>query len=145
MAVARPQAAAEPLHTGTSVIDCGGALLTVQVYSWLTVITISGEIDASNATTLTSHVVPQVPNGGALIVDMVETEFIGVDGLRTLFAMNLECIRADSRWALIGSHAVHRLLRIGDRENLVPAVRSATEALHRVRRAGRRGTLRLVT
>jgi anti-anti-sigma factor len=120
--------------------------LTVQVYSWLTVMTISGEIDAGNATRLTRHVVPSVPDGGALIVDMVETDFIGVDGLRTLFALNLECVRTDTRWALIGSHAVHRLLRIGDRESLVPAVRSATEALHRVRRASRRrGALRLVT
>jgi len=135
----------EAVH-GTSVIGCGSALLTAQVYSWLTVMTISGEIDATNAEELTHHVVGLVPDGGAVIVDMADTDFIGVEGLRALFAMNIECVRTDTRWAVIGSHAVHRLLRVGDRDRLVPAVRSATEALQRVRRSGRnKRSLQLVT
>ena len=135
----------EAVH-GTSVIGCGSALLTAQVYSWLTVMTISGEIDATNAEELTHHVVGLVPDGGAVIVDMADTDFIGVEGLRALFAMNIECVRTDTRWAVIGSHAVHRLLRVGDPEHLVPAVRSATEALQRVRRSGRnKRSLQLVT
>jgi anti-anti-sigma factor len=133
------------LH-GTSVIDCGRALLTAQVYSWLTVITISGEIDATNADALTHHCVGLVPDGGAVIVDMADTDFIGAAGLRALLAMNTECVRNDTRLAVIGSHAVHRLLRVGDRDRHVPAVRSATEALQRVRRAKRKTrTLQLVT
>src|SRR6185312_5022194 len=128
------QAKSEELH-GTSVIDCGSALLTAQIYSWITVVTISGDIDATNADELSHHVVGLVPDDGAVIVDMADTEFIGVDGLRALFALNVECVRTDTRWAVIGSHAVHRLLRVGDREGLVPAVRSATEALQRVRRS----------
>lgn len=139
------QTNSEALH-GTSVIDCGRALLTAQIYGWLTVVTISGDIDATNADQLSHHVVGLCPDGGAVIIDMAATDFIGVDGLRALFAMNIECARADTRWAVIGSHAVHRLLRVGDREGLVPAVRSATEALHRVRRSGgKRGSLQLVT
>lgn len=139
------QTNSEALH-GTSVIDCGRALLTAQIYGWLTVVTISGDIDATNADQLSHHVVGLCPDGGAVIIDMAATDFIGVDGLRALFAMNVECARTDTRWAVIGSHAVHRLLRVGDREGLVPAVRSATEALHRVRRSGgKRGSLQLVT
>src|ERR1700738_3299658 len=113
------QTTSEDLH-GTSVIDCGSALLTAQVYSWLTVVTISGEIDATNADQLSHHVVGLVPDGGAVISDMAATDFIGVDGLRALFAMNIECARTDTRWAVIGSHAVHRLLRVGDRDRLRP-------------------------
>ena len=120
--------------------------MTAQVYSWLTVVTISGEIDATNAAELAHHMVGVVPDDGAVIVDMADTDFIGVDGLRALFAMNVECVRTDTRWAVIGSHAVHRLLRVGDQECLVPAVRSATEALQRVRRARRKhARLQLVT
>jgi anti-anti-sigma factor len=146
MRAVHSQATAEPLHLGTSVIECGSAYLTVQVYNWLTVMSIGGEIDATNADLLRDHVTRRVPDGAALIVDMVETDFIGVDGLRTLFTVNLECLRNDTRWALISSRAVQRLLRIGDREHLVPAVRSATEALHCVRRSKRgRGKLQLVT
>jgi anti-anti-sigma factor len=146
MRAVHSQATAEPLHPGTAVIECGRAYLTVQVYSWLTVMSIGGEIDATNADQVRDCVTRRVPADGALIVDMVETDFIGVDGLRTLFTVNLECLRVDTRWALIASRAVHRLLRIGDREQLVPAVRSATEALHCVRRARRgRGNLQVVT
>jgi anti-anti-sigma factor len=147
MRAVHSQATAEPLHLGTSVIECGSAYLTVQVYNWLTVMSIGGEIDATNADLVRDHVTRRVPDDAALIIDMVETDFIGVDGLRTLFTVNLECLRKDTRWALIASRAVHRLLRIGDREHLVPAVRSATEALHCVRRSnrGRRGKLQLVT
>jgi anti-anti-sigma factor len=144
MTAVHTQATAENLHA-TSVIDCGRALLTAQIYDWLTVVTISGDIDATNADELSHHVVGLVPDDGAVIVDMADTDFIGVDGLRALFALNLECVRTDTRWAVIGSHAVHRLLRVGDRESLVPAVRSATEALQRVRRAKRKRRLQLVT
>lgn len=145
MTAVHTQTTSDDLH-GTSVIDCGSALLTAQIYSWLTVVTISGEIDATNADRLTHHVVALVPEDGAVIVDMVDTDFIGVEGLRALFAMNMECMRVDTHWAVIGSHTVHRLLRVGDRDGLVPAVRSATEALQRVRRSPRnRRALQLVT
>jgi anti-anti-sigma factor len=144
-AVHSESTALDALH-GTSVIDCGRAYLTAQVYTWLTVITISGDIDATNAADLGHHVTALVPDSGALIVDMADTDFIGVDGLSALFALNVECVRVDTRWAVIRSHAVHRLLRVADREGLVPAVRSATEALHRVRRSRReRRALQLVT
>ena len=144
-AVHSASAAPDALH-GTSVIDCGRAFLTAQIYTWLTVITISGEIDATNAGQLGHHVTALVPDDGALIVDMVDTDFISVDGQRALFALNVECVRVDTRWAVIGSHAVHRLLRVADGEGLVPAVRSATEALQRVRRSRReRRPLQLVT
>ena len=108
--------------------------------------TVGGEIDATNATALGHHVTALVPADGALIVDMADIDFIGVDGMRALFALNVECMRNDTRWAVIASHAMHRLLRVADREDLVPAVRSATEALHRVRRSRRdRRPLKLVT
>ena len=135
-----------PPHADVVGIDCGSAALTAHVYSWLTVITIAGDIDATNADLVAHQAVELVPDDRALIVDMADVGFIGVDGVRALFAMNTECIRTDVRWALISSRAVERLLRVGDGERLVPAVRSATEALHLVRRRDRRGgPLTLVT
>ncbi len=140
------ESAAPDVPHRTVVVDCGRAHLTAQVYSWLTVITTSGEIDATNADELGHHVTALVRADSALIVDMADTDYLGVDGLRALFALNVECVRADTRWAVISSHAVHRLLRVADRQTLVPAVRSATEALHRVRRSRRgRSGLQLVT
>lgn len=144
MTAVHTQAASEELHA-TSVIDCGSALLTAQAYDWLTIVTISGEMDATNSHEMTGHLVGLVSDGGAVIIDMAYTDFVGVDGLRTLFALSAECVRTDTRLAVIGSHAVHRLLRVGDREQLVPAVRSATEALQIVRSRRKRRALQLVT
>jgi anti-anti-sigma factor len=133
-------------HADAVGLECGSAVLTAHTYGWLTVITIVGDIDATNADLVGHQAVALVPHDRALIVDMAHVGFIGVDGLRALFAINAECIRTDIKLALIASRAVERLLRVGDRERLIPAVGSATEALHVLRRRNRRGgPLTLVT
>src|ERR1700756_4552687 len=111
----------EPVHAPphAQALICGSATLIAHVYGWLTAITLAGEIDATNADQVSDQAVKLVPEDSALIVDMDGVDFIGVDGLRALLAMNLECIRTDTRWAVITSHAVDRLLRVGDREGLV--------------------------
>jgi hypothetical protein len=72
-----------------------------------------------------------------LIVDLAQVDFIAVDGLRGPFALNIQCARTGTTWVLIASHAVNRLLRVGDDDKLLPAVGSATEALLLVRRSSR--------
>jgi anti-anti-sigma factor len=124
-------------HHGTTVIDCRGARLRVHTDTGLTVITISGDIDASNVDDLSRHARGLLSDRGALIVDLADIDFLAVDGLRALFALNIECARTDTAWALIASHAVNRLLRVGDHDKLLPVVGSATEALLLVRRSAR--------
>ena len=124
-------------HNRTSVIDCRGARIRAHTDAGLTVITISGDIDASNVEAVSCHARGLVPDRGALIVDLADIDFIGVDGLRALFALNSHCARTDTTWALIASHPVNRLLRVGDHDTLLPAVGSATEALLRVGRSSR--------
>jgi hypothetical protein len=81
-----------------------------------------------------------------LIVDLAEVDFIALDGLHALFALNMQCARTGTTWALIASQAVNLLLRVGDHDKLLPAVGSATEALLLVRRSGRGNrSLQLVT
>jgi hypothetical protein len=72
-----------------------------------------------------------------LIVDLGAIDFIAVDGLRALFALNIECARTGTTWALIASHAASRVLQVGDRDKLLPAVASAIESLLLVRRPSR--------
>lgn len=74
---------------------------------------------------------------GALIVDLADIDFIALDGLHALIALNNQCARTGTTWALITSHAVNRLLRLGDHDKLLPAVGSATEALLLVRGSSR--------
>ncbi len=102
-----------------------------------TTIKITGDIDACNVDDLTTSARDAVPEGTALILDLAGVDFIAVAGLRALLAMNIECARCGTSWALIGGPAVTRLLRVGDRDHTLPVVGSPVEALLRIRRARR--------
>jgi len=137
---------ASPPHSGTTTFfECRRARVRAKTDSGLTVISISGEIDASNAS-VTHHIRELVPDCGALIDDLAEVDFIALDGLHALIALNIQCTRTSTTGALIASHAVNRLLRVEDHDPLLPAVGSATEALLLVRRSSRsRRPLQLVS
>ena len=124
-------------QSGSTFFDCRRARMRAKTDTGLTVMSISGEIDASNADELGHRVSGLASDRGALIVDLAEVDFIAIDGLRALFALNIQCARTGTTWALIASHAVNRLLRVGDHDKLLPAVGSATEALLLVRRSSR--------
>jgi anti-anti-sigma factor len=133
-------------QSGSTFFDCRRARMRAKTDTRLTVMSISGEIDASNADELSHRVSELASDRGAVIVDLAEVEFIAIDGLRALFALNIQCARTGTTWALIASHAVNRLLRVGDHDKLLPAVGSATEALLLVRRSSRgHRSLRLVS
>lgn len=137
---------ASPPHSGTTFFDCRRARMRARSDTGLTVISISGEIDASNADALNRRASELVSEGAALIVDLAEVDFIALDGLHALFALNMQCARTGITWALIAGQAVNLLLRVGDHDKLLPAVGSATEALLLVRPSGRgRRSLQLVS
>ncbi len=124
-------------HSGTTAIDYHRARMRGHIDAGLTVISISGEIDLSNIDDLSRDARRLVPDHGVLIVDLSCIDFIGVDGLHVLFALNMDCARTDTRWAVIVGHAANRLLRAaGDDGKLLPAVGSATEALGVIREPG---------
>lgn len=124
----RPQPHLPPAPA--AVIDCKTALLTAYTDDGVTIIRIAGEIDAANVDDLTRQARALVPAGTALILDLANVDFIGVDGLHTLLAINIECARRNSAWAMIASHAVTRLLRAGDRDATLPVVGSSTECCY---------------
>jgi anti-anti-sigma factor len=124
-------------HDGATIIDCRGACIWAHTDIGLTLVAISGEIDALNVDDVSGHVRGLVPEGGALIVDLTDIDFIAVDGLRALFALSSRCVRTHTTWAMIATDAANRLLRVGDHDKLLPVVGSATEALLLVRRSAR--------
>jgi anti-anti-sigma factor len=128
---------ASPPHSGSTFFYCRRACMRAKTDTGLTVISIGGDIYASNADELSHYVSELVPDCGALIVDLSEIDFIALDGLHALIALNNQCARTGTTWALISRHAVNRLLRVGDHDKLLPAVGSATEALLLVRRSRR--------
>jgi len=74
-------------HNGATVIVYGGRRIGVRTDAGLTVITIRGEIDASDVDDLSPHARGLVRDCGELIVDLSGIDFIGIDGLRALFAL----------------------------------------------------------
>jgi hypothetical protein len=74
-------------RNGATVTDCRGAPIGVRTDAGLTVITISGEIVASDIDDLSPHARGLVRDCGVLIVDLSGIDFITVDGLRALFAL----------------------------------------------------------
>jgi anti-anti-sigma factor len=133
MTAAHTNTARTPHHGGLAAIDCRGAWLTVHAHAGVIVIAIGGEIDASNIDELSRHARALVPESAKLIVDLTAIDFIAVEGLRALFALNSHCAGTGTAWALITSRAVRRLLRVGDHDEVLPAVGSATAALLFVR------------
>ena len=124
-------------QSGSTFFDCRRARVRAKTDTGFAVISISGEFDASNVDDVSHHVRELVSDCGALIVDLAEVDFIALDGLHALFALNMQCARTGTTLALIASQAVNLLLRVGDHDKLLPAVGSATEALLLVRRSGR--------
>jgi anti-anti-sigma factor len=124
-------------HSETTFFDCRRARMRAKTDTGLTVISISGEIDASNADELSHRASELTSDCGALIADLADVDFIALDGLHALFALNIQCARTGATWALITGHAVNRLLRVADHDKLLPAVGSATEALLLIRRSSR--------
>jgi hypothetical protein len=59
---------ASPPHSGSTFFDCRRARMRTKTDTGLTVISISGEIDASNADALNRHASELVSEGAALIV-----------------------------------------------------------------------------
>jgi anti-anti-sigma factor len=107
---------ASPPQSGSTSFDCRGARMRATTDSGLTVMSISGEIDASNADELSHRVSELASDCGALIFDLAEVDFIALDGLHALIALHDQCARTGTTWALISSHAVNRVLRWGSRQ-----------------------------
>jgi anti-anti-sigma regulatory factor len=116
---------------------CGRACLRAKTATGLTLISISGDIDASNVEGVSRRASEVSSDCDSLVVDLAEVDFIAFDGLHALFALNMHCALTGRTWALIANRAVRHLLRLADRDRLLPAVGSATEALQLVRRSSR--------
>ena len=93
-------------------------------------VSVAGEIDASNTDILDLAALTEaVRPGMALALDMTRVDFLGAEGLRALLDLADECRRVGLPWALAASHAVHRILRVGDPRGTIPTAGSVAEAL----------------
>jgi anti-anti-sigma factor len=88
------------------------------------VITVHGELDASNATQLADYVEECMTHATPLMLDLSNLDFFGTAGFSALHLINVQCAGADLRWAVVPNKAVSRLLRICDPDHTLPLVES---------------------
>ena len=96
------------------------------------VISAHGDIDASNADTLTQYTLGYLQHCRGLIFDLRDLDFFGIEGFSTLHRVSVCCARADICWAVVPGAAVWRVLRIGDPQGLLPAARTVEGAMDTV-------------
>jgi hypothetical protein len=74
-------------QNGATVVDRGRPCIWIRADGELTVITISGEIDASDIDDMSPYARRLVRDCGVLIIDLSGADFIAVDALRALIAL----------------------------------------------------------
>ncbi|UXA18546.1 STAS domain-containing protein [Mycobacterium sp. SMC-4] len=89
------------------------------------VVTVHGEIDATNAVALARYIERHLGSAATLTLDLQTVEFFGTAGFAALTNINVACERAGLRWTLLAGAHVNRLLRICDPDNELPVAATA--------------------
>jgi anti-anti-sigma factor len=97
--------------------------------SSVAIVSAYGEIDETNASTLTDYALLKAVQCRALILDLSGLDFFGADGFSALHRVSVRCARAGTGWVVVPSAAVSRLLRICDSHGWLPAVDTVDAAL----------------
>jgi anti-anti-sigma factor len=90
-------------------------------------VTVRGEVDATNSRALAAYVERQVVGSTRLVLDLSVIGFFGAAGFAALHNVNVICARYGVSWALVAGPQLRRFLRICDPDNLLPVQDSAVD------------------
>jgi anti-anti-sigma factor len=93
---------------------------------------VAGEVDASNAKRFADAVCQAAGGAGRITVDLTALDFMALDGVAALHAINARMMSAGTVWQTVPSDAVSRVLRLCDPEHLIPVGPSAQPLLRLV-------------
>ena len=93
------------------------------------VVTIHGEIDASNSSALARYVERRLGAAEHLVLDLQTVQFFAASGFAALSHINVVCERSGRRWSLLAGPHVNRLLRVCDPAGELPVDRSSVHNL----------------
>ncbi|ORW71990.1 STAS domain-containing protein [Mycobacterium saskatchewanense] len=99
--------------------------------SSVAIVSAHGDIDQTNARTLTEYVLARLARCRGLILDLTCLEFFGAAGFSALHRISVSCARAGLDWALVPGAAVSLLLRICDPDGWLPVVNTVGAAVAR--------------
>ena len=122
------QAPATGCHRWDVGLHCA-AHMTCYSSSPSVVISVHGEIDASNAGILSEHVAEHAAHCGGVVLDLAGLEFFGIEGFSALHRVAVCCARTGIDWVVVPGAAVSRTLRICNPQGSLPAVGTVGAAL----------------
>jgi anti-anti-sigma factor len=97
--------------------------------SSVVIISADGDIDRSNAHTLTEYSLAHLARCRGLILDLTRLEFFGAAGFSALHRIAVSCAGAGIDWALVPGAAVSLVLRICDPDGFLPAADTVNAVL----------------
>jgi anti-anti-sigma factor len=119
----RPRTSLRSLGGGTKSLR--GVRYSAHLYfPALLVVTVEGELDASNSRDLGCYVERQLRPAMQLLMDLRAVEFFGAQAFSTLHFVAVCCSRRDVDWVLVGGRDVRRLLGILDPDHVLPLAES---------------------
>jgi anti-anti-sigma factor len=93
------------------------------------VVAAHGELDAANGIEFVSYALRHEDRSRFLVIDLSGLSFFSTAGFSALHTLNVQCVRADIRWALVPGKAVKRVLRLCDPDSVLPTSPDIDEAL----------------
>ena len=82
------------------------------------VVTIRGDVDASNVNRLAGYLERHVAIAEALVVDAIAVDFFGAPAMAALHAVDRCCAAVGISWRLVAGPAVRRVMRVCDSTDL---------------------------
>jgi anti-anti-sigma factor len=110
-------------------IDCRGMCVSVESQGPTPVITVSGDIDASNSDFMATVLSGFATRNDRLVVDMRGVDFIGTAGVQVLVDFDLQCRREGAAWTLVPCRILIRLLQVVDVGRHLPVSDSVDDAV----------------
>lgn len=86
-------------------------------------VTIHGDIDATNSFALARYVERRIAGSRRLVLDLQTVEFFAASGFAALSNINIICARTGVEWSLLAGPHVWRLLTICDPARELPVAR----------------------
>lgn len=114
---------------GNSTFAYGGARLRAQCRHLATVVTIRGEVDASNAEQIGDHLRRFVLGENPVVLDMSAVHRFGAPGARLLRTLDEQCRAAGLEWVLVAGPVVTGVLGDDGSRTRFPAADSVRRAL----------------
>jgi anti-anti-sigma factor len=124
-----PNTAARRFTSGSCIVDCNGAQMRAHCRGQVTVVKITGDIDATNVDRFYDYTQRFVREAPGLILDLSGVDFLSARGISVLVELDRDCRTAGTRWAIVGNPFIQRLLRLGDPRDVLATASSEHQAL----------------